>query len=72
MRSLEDWELVALAKQGNHEAFHNLVERYKSSIYTFSLYLTRNVQNAEDIVQETFIRLYKSCLLYTSPSPRDS
>ncbi len=60
MRSLEDWELVALAKQGNHEAFHNLVERYKSSIYTFSLYLTRNVQNAEDIVQETFIRLYKS------------
>ena len=60
MRSLEDWELIALAKQGNHEAFHNLVERYKSPIYTFSLYLTRNVQNAEDIVQETFIRLYRN------------
>lgn len=66
MRSLEDWELVALAKQGNHEAFNSLVERYKSPIYTLCLYLTRNVQNSEDLVQETFIRLYKN-LPYIEP-----
>ncbi len=66
MRSLEDWELVALAKQGNQEAFNSLVERYKSPVYTLCLYITRNVQNAEDLVQETFIRLYKN-ICYIEP-----
>ncbi|HOK08558.1 MAG TPA: sigma-70 family RNA polymerase sigma factor [Candidatus Hydrogenedens sp.] len=60
MRSLEDWELVALAKQGNNEAFDNLIQRYKNQIYTLCFYLTRDTHNAEDLVQETFIRIYKN------------
>ncbi len=60
MRSLEDWELIALAKQGNYEAFDCLVERYKNPIFSLCLYLTRNTHSAEDLVQETFIRLFKS------------
>ncbi len=60
MRSLEDWELIALVKQGNYEAFDCLVERYKNPIFTLCLYITRNAQSAEDLVQETFIRLFRS------------
>lgn len=67
MRSLEDWELVALAKQGNISAFETLITRYKDKLLTFSYFLTRDLTSAEDIVQESFIRVYKS-LRYLKPS----
>ncbi|MCX8065612.1 MAG: sigma-70 family RNA polymerase sigma factor, partial [Candidatus Hydrogenedentes bacterium] len=60
MRHLEDWELVALAKQGDVEAFDALIHRYKDKLVTYCYYLTKDITSAEDIVQESFIRVYRS------------
>ncbi len=60
MRSLEDWELIALAKQGNIEAFDILIHRYKDKLLTFCYYFVKDYNSAEEIVQETFIRVFRS------------
>lgn len=59
MRTLEDWELVALAKQGDTSAFNTLLQRYQLPIYNLCFYLTQDRHIAEDLVQETFIRVYR-------------
>ena len=60
MRSFEDWELISLAKQGNIEAFDILIHRYKDKLLTFCYYLVKDFNSAEDIVQDTFVRVYRS------------
>jgi RNA polymerase sigma-70 factor (ECF subfamily) len=50
----DDRELVGRARQGDHAAFHELVDRYAASMLGLAAYLVGNVTDAEDIVQETF------------------
>ncbi len=54
-----DEELASLALQGSQEAFHALVDRHTNSIYRLALSITGNHAEAEDIVQETFLRVFK-------------
>ena len=39
--------------------FDNLYQKYKSSVYGFAFYLTRNSGEAEDLFQETWLRVVK-------------
>ncbi len=55
-----DEELVALARQGRHEAFDELVRRYQAKIYATVYHMTSNKADAEDIVQQAFIKSYRS------------
>src|SRR6185369_13059396 len=55
-----DWELVQRAKQGDREAFRELVERYQRKIAALALGMLRNREDALDIVQETFTKAYQS------------
>ncbi|WP_139492049.1 RNA polymerase sigma factor SigW [Brevibacillus dissolubilis] len=50
--------LVQRAKRGDREAFEELVEMYKDKIYSLAYRMVRNREEAEDIAQETFLRVY--------------
>ncbi|MCL2840886.1 MAG: sigma-70 family RNA polymerase sigma factor [Defluviitaleaceae bacterium] len=55
--------LVELAKQGDYEAFAQVYEALSKPVYYASLRITKNEEDAHDVVQETMITLYKH--LYT-------
>ena len=52
-----DEELVALYATGTDEAFDVLLERYKDRLFSYILYQVRNADVAEDIFQETFVKV---------------
>jgi RNA polymerase sigma-70 factor (ECF subfamily) len=50
--------LVTAAQQGNRGAFQILVERHEKKIFFCALRITRNRQDAEDVVQQSFQRAF--------------
>ena len=54
-----DLEVVALVKAGDHDAFRHLVERHSRSVFRLAYRLTGHEQDAEDVVQETFLRAFR-------------
>ena len=47
------------ARQGDQRAFGVLVERHSRSVFRLAFRMTQNEQDAEDLVQETFLKAYK-------------
>lgn len=47
------------ARKGDQHAFRVLVERHSQSVFRLAFRMTGNEQDAEDLVQETFLRVYK-------------
>src|SRR5579864_800832 len=54
-----DAAALARAKAGDRDGFRLLVERHSRSVFRLAYRLTGNEQDAEDVVQETFLRAYK-------------
>jgi len=54
-----DAATVALARDGNSEAFRALVERHSRAVYRLAHRMTGNPSDAEDVVQETFLKAYR-------------
>lgn len=54
-----DVEVVALVQQGHHDAFRVLVERHSRAVFRVAFRLTGHEQDAEDVVQETFLRAFR-------------
>ena len=52
--------LIKRVRNGESAAFRELVERYQKKIYYFSLDLTGNHHDAEDLSQEVFIKAFRS------------
>jgi len=50
--------LLAEAREGKPEAFTELVNRYERNIYRLALNLTGNRADAEDVLQEAFLKAY--------------
>lgn len=55
----DESRLVAEAKGGNYAAFEELVNRYEKKIYRLGLNLTSNPEDAEDLLQETFLKAFQ-------------
>jgi RNA polymerase sigma-70 factor (ECF subfamily) len=60
MLSLDDEHLVALTLDGNNQAFSEIIRRYQGMVARTIKGMLGNIQQAEDVGQETFIRLYNS------------
>jgi RNA polymerase sigma factor (sigma-70 family) len=60
MAHLEDQHYINLILNGNPNAFATLVDRYKSMVYTLALKMVTNREVAEEIAQDTFIKVYSS------------
>lgn len=56
----DDKNLVREAKNGQRNAFRQLVEKHKEKVYYLALDLMGNRADAEDISQEVFIKAYRS------------
>ena len=54
-----DHRLISEFKAGSMEAMEKIVERYEKRIFTFGLKMCGHLQDAEDIVQETFLNAFK-------------
>src|SRR5215216_7020417 len=54
-----DAAAVALARDGNSEAFRALFDRHSRAVYRLAHRMTGNPQDAEDVVQETFLKAYR-------------
>ena len=50
--------LVAQAKAGDQNAFGELVNRYERKIYRLAKNITRNDEDAEDVLQDAFLKAY--------------
>jgi len=51
--------VLAKARQGDSEAFRMLVEQHSRRAFQLAYRMTGNQQDAEDVVQESFIRAYR-------------
>lgn len=51
--------LVNEAKAGSYAAFEDLVNRYEKKIYRLGMNITGNREDAEDVLQETFLKAFE-------------
>ena len=54
-----DATTVALARDGDAEAFRALVDRHSRAVYRLAHRMTGNAQDAEDVVQEAWLKAHK-------------
>ncbi|HPA53861.1 MAG TPA: sigma-70 family RNA polymerase sigma factor [Bacillota bacterium] len=59
-----DIEIVNQCLAGDVNAFEVLIERYKRAIYNTAFRMMGNREEAEDVSQEAFIRMYNSLSKY--------
>jgi RNA polymerase sigma-70 factor, ECF subfamily len=50
--------LIAAARQGDHAAYGEIVERYQAAVYRLAFRILRRPADAEDATQEAFVRAY--------------
>ena len=55
----EDHDLIQSINSGQDERFQDLVERYEQKLYNFSLRMCRDHRDAEDMVQDTFLNVFR-------------
>ena len=61
-----DAAAVALARDGDSDAFRTLVERHSRGVFRVALRLTGTAQDAGDVVQETFLKAHRQLSRFES------
>src|ERR1700758_582528 len=56
----DEMALVQAAKGGDVSAFEELVKRYDRNVFRIAQHITQNREDAEDVVQDAFIKAYQN------------
>ncbi|WP_058486311.1 RNA polymerase sigma factor [Defluviitalea phaphyphila] len=57
---MEDYEIVQRCLNGEKEMFEELISRYKNLVYSIILRMVSDSEEANDLAQEVFIKIYKN------------
>ncbi|PWA08051.1 RNA polymerase subunit sigma [Pueribacillus theae] len=52
-------KIIGLAKQGNHDALHDLIESHLPIVERFAYQIGVSANDVEDVTQEVFIRVFR-------------
>jgi RNA polymerase sigma-70 factor (ECF subfamily) len=55
-----DTDLILALKEGNLNAFNQVFDRYAKRLYRFSMGYLKSAENAEEIVQEVFLKIWNN------------
>jgi len=55
----KDFDLIQAINAGEVEKFQDLVKRYEAKLYNFSLRMCRDPSDAEDMIQDTFLNVFR-------------
>ncbi|MBK8142803.1 MAG: sigma-70 family RNA polymerase sigma factor [Chitinophagaceae bacterium] len=56
---LNDNELISKVLSGDHQAYAGLVNRYQNYVFTLTLRMVKNREDAEEVAQDVFIKAFK-------------
>jgi len=57
-------KLVSMARDGNERAFEQLVSIYEKSVFNMAMYITHDREDALDVSQEVFVKLWQTIQNY--------
>lgn len=60
MTEVPDLDLVALCQAGDRTAFRKLVQRYERKVYSIAYGFVRNREDALDLTQDAFVKVYRN------------
>ncbi|HID91731.1 TPA: RNA polymerase sigma factor [Candidatus Peregrinibacteria bacterium] len=61
-------QIIEQVKQGNTEAFRIIVDRYRDAVYGLTLSMVANREEAEELAQDAFFKIFKSIKGFRSES----
>jgi RNA polymerase sigma-70 factor (ECF subfamily) len=56
---IDDATLVTQTREGDARSFSELVKRYEGKVFRLAQHVTQNREDAEDVLQETFLKAYE-------------
>ena len=56
---LNDNEIISKVLSGDYQAYAGLVNRYQNYVFTLTLRIVKNREDAEEVAQDVFIKAYK-------------
>jgi len=68
----DDVVLVRRCLGGDERAYRELVERYQARVFSLALRMVRQRQDAEDLTQDTFVRMFRAAERYDPNRPFSS
>jgi len=60
MTTNTEQQLIESIKDGDTKAYANLVNRYKDLVYTLAIRMLKHREEAEEVAQDTFVKVFKS------------
>ena len=69
LEHMKEEELICQAQMGSSDSFGALAQRYRGMLLSFLRQRTNSPQDAEDLLQETFLRAFTNIAAYNSARP---